>query len=282
MGEGAQPVAVSHRHQDHYMPKHIHSVEKDATNNLELQYHPSRPACQFGDIEQFYSPSMKSAIRELRQTGQIISLQSLSPALRTGKSVRTYGMCLRHNKKCKLDRAGMNIAGLPCLSLSPRGLQDALDGECMVAWGAYFGLRRAIKERIIVLECSHRLKAHLVELEKVIGDIYLLEAVEMKPEDSWVARRPRLYIVGIYRQALLDKFCTLSDTVQLFSRYVEVSYRVLLVATERELDEELEWAIERRDSLARGMTLAQVKQLPSPFYAALTQREVDRHREYTC
>ena len=47
-----------------------------------------------------------------------------------------------------------------------------------------------------------------------------------------------------------------------------------LIATEEELDNELLWASRRRCSLAKGMTLQQIKALDRPFWSCLTATHV--------
>eukprot|EP00959_Pyramimonas_sp_CCMP1952_P001334 27309-Pyramimonas_sp.AAC.1 len=72
------------------------------------------------------------------------------------------------------------------------GRRGGLSGKCTVPWAAWLGMRRSLKEPVIIIECSRRLKAKVVN--DMLGDLYLVTWAELDPAPfGWVGRRPRFW-----------------------------------------------------------------------------------------
>ena len=113
-------------------PQHISACEKDTECIQELRDHPNPPCCIFGDMEQFWAPSIKTKLDNLGKNGKALNFDTLLPVVKSGKAAVLSGHCLVHNKTCRLKKAKMSVSGVICWDYSPQGAGDGKEGSAVV------------------------------------------------------------------------------------------------------------------------------------------------------
>ena len=86
------------------------------------------------------------------------------------------------------------------------------------------------------------------------------------------SRRQRLWGHCINRKTIIKTFASLQNVIPLFYRpkWLKFTFYDYLIATEDELDQELDWASSRPKSKAKGKSLQTIKALARPFWECLT------------
>ena len=84
---------------------------------------------------------------------------------------------------------------------------------------------------------------------------------------GWPGRRNRYFGVAFHRSFVLDVYSNLQNVIPLFERTCHTTWECFLIAhadpeLSGELDLELEWAINRKKSLAHGQSLQNIRGLP--------------------
>lgn len=238
----------------------------------------------FAEIEDFYIRPLKAQIDALRKSKRGISLNDLVPVITQRDSVVDLDRpCIAHRharQTCMMKAAGVSVAGIPCVSFAGLGRCDGLKGDCMVAWAAYFALKRHLQEPVLIIECNKRLTTQ--PLEAMIGDLYVITRAAICPTDiGWVARRPRAWFLCIHKRSMADgPLCSLENVLPIFRRSCSVTWSVCFDATPSELEAELEWAASRRCSMAHGKALVEIMLCRSPFMAALSKKDSEYLQTY--
>ena len=233
----------------------------------KLGAHQSTPR-----LKDFWLDSVKTKIHELKQSKITVSLQSLTPLIKSKRAVSLSGWCTVHGRRCQLETAQFHWAGIPCVAMSPMGRRDGTDGACMSAWGAWAALRLRLQEPVIVVECSDKLDSTV--LSSIFEEHYILESRILCPlQLGWVGRRRRFWGVLIHRRLIAEAFTKLgNDFITFFARRCTATWRDFLFDTRDNINEDVLWAAKRSKSCARGMA-EQVLTEDRPAFSALTEFE---------
>lgn len=127
---------------------HIHGIEWDPHCVDELAVHPHGPCCIYGDINEFWSPSLKPWIQKVMSTPTTPGvMEALRPSVMSGNAMCLTAYCHRHKKQCKVCTATTHVAGTPCTDESMMGRKTgAFDGRTAVFLLAWIGMRRALQD----------------------------------------------------------------------------------------------------------------------------------------
>jgi hypothetical protein len=213
-----------------------------------------------------------SRIHQLRQRGCVLSLDALTKAISQQCCVKLHAFCVNHGGLCKYQFADVEFAGIPCVSKSPIGKRDGCEGECMTSWAAWIGLRLAVRNKIIIVECSDRLRES--ELYPMFQkEYFMLSTVVCPASTGWIGRRPRFWGILILRSDLAEIACTLPACIRLFSRVCAITWRDLMVASKGEQVLELKDAIARKGAQGHGFDISDVLKDPNPFWLGLLPNE---------
>ena len=100
-------------------------------------------------MESFWTEKALQQIYDMEMDEADEGRMRLGPAVNLAKSkgvVRLMAQCACHEKECRLLRAHMHAAGIPCISWSPMGRGEGVSGadfKFFVAWAA---TRRSVKD----------------------------------------------------------------------------------------------------------------------------------------
>ena len=91
--------------------------------------------------------------------------------------------------------AFLHIAGTPCVAWSSMGNQDGVDGDSMLHFLIWIGLRRLLQEPIIIQE---NVPQFPVSLLAEYLPMYFIEVVVLSPQQlGWPIHRSRQYVVSL-------------------------------------------------------------------------------------
>jgi hypothetical protein len=142
----------------------------------------------------------------------------------------------------------------------------------MTSWAAWIGLRLAVKNKLIVVECSDRLRES--ELYPIFEREYIMLSTIVCPSATgWVGRRPRFWAIMILRSEFVETACSLPTCIRMFSRICKVTWRDLMIATWDEQVQELKDAISRKGSQGNGFDINEILAKPNPFWMGLLPTE---------
>ena len=268
------------------MMRHLAAVGWDKACQEELGRHPNPPDHMFGDIGHFYTERVADTLASIQASGTKLSLDALKPMIMTGKAMRPCAPCLVHGGGlCEHPRAKIHDAGPPCIAFSPMGKQDKNEGKSMIHIAAWFGMRRMLREPVLVVEESNRFDPKIYG--EWLGDIYYIQTRVVDPTHfGWCGRRPRLWAVMLLKDSLLSPPRLMVDVINHYKRELQATWDVLLVADREEelkgeLEQELQWACKRPKSQAKGKDLLALQKAGYNLYlAALTPMEEEYLNEY--
>ena len=93
-------------------------------------------------------------------------------------------------------------------------------------------------------------------------------------------RWKRLWAVMLHKQTIVNTWSSFANVLPLFHRTFKATFKILAVASDADLQEELQWAIGRPKSKARGMSLDEVLASPDPWALAQTPKEDEFEESY--
>ena len=119
------------------------------------------------------------------------------------------------------------------------GKQDKKEGKSMIHIAAWFGMRRMLREPVLVVEESNRFDPKIYG--EWLGDIYYIQTQVVDPTHfGWCGRRQRLWAVMLLKDCLLSPPLLMVDVINYYKRELQATWDVLLVAVrEEELKGEL-------------------------------------------
>ena len=197
-------------------------------SQVECLNHPHAPECLYGDIADFFRPSVRQAFESMQRDDQLSS--NLLPLVEKNMAVRAcldcdycrdsncmskqsrhqekqtvvnhacmlcfrQAKCLVHGAECAVNRetAMIHVAGTPCTNISSMGLQDfsqALSFGHLLAW---IGVRRVCQEPILIQENLDEFDRNL--LTSLLPQYDFTFAVISPHQLSWPVRRVRQWAV---------------------------------------------------------------------------------------
>ena len=135
------------------MTTHQQYQEWDHQAQNELQAHPFKPDCLFGDIASFLLPSISNDLKTMKDNGTIDKLKDLVMNKKALKS-QLKAHCVIHGKQCcPKPGAMLHIAGTPCTADSSMGLQEGKESLPFCFFLVWAAMRIILSEPIIVQEC---------------------------------------------------------------------------------------------------------------------------------
>ena len=106
----------------------------------ELQQHPCRPRHLFNSVTDLLT---SDACKVLNEVTDYEKLRSFS---RKSGNVLGHAHCLMHGQRCVHLRAGIHVAGIPCISWSPMGASRKTSGGDYPLFISWVCLRRQYQE----------------------------------------------------------------------------------------------------------------------------------------
>lgn len=128
-------------------PKHVSAVEMDRSCQEELVASPSAPQCLFSDINQFWKPSVREALKTLRSQKMPLNRTTMLPLVTSCTGIQTSGWCQIHQRFCNLKKCRDVFAGFPCVSWSPQGSGHKDLGEDFVAFCSFASVTLVLEDR---------------------------------------------------------------------------------------------------------------------------------------
>ena len=102
-------------------PKHLWAWEWDKQCQQELEVHPSRPACLFGDIGEAYHEKLTAVIEKAQAQKIPLTYNLLKPVIMTEEAIRGHAWCHFHQRYCMLKETDHHTAGTSSTQWSPMG-----------------------------------------------------------------------------------------------------------------------------------------------------------------
>ena len=214
--------------------KNKFAVEIDQQAREECLNHPHEPEHVFGDMCDFFTPSVRDRLPAIIKNGQVQEL--LVPLVRSGNAAVDHAYCYKHGKQCKVsclssydfsislknclsstitnttqeivlflllfcvannsqvEAAEINCAGSPCIDYSPRGLVLRESGATFIAFLAWISQRLLLQEPILIHENVEGFGVS--ELKSYLGHLYEVITVLITPKVfGWGCSRTRRYTI---------------------------------------------------------------------------------------
>ena len=235
--------------------------------------------CLYGDIQSFWKPSVAAELERLRQQGFGLNKELLMPLIKSNQSTQQSAFCIVHKRPCQVGTARMHWAGIPCTDWSPQGTRGKEDGNTFPAFAAWCGVRLHAQDDIIIVECSDKYDTSILN-EVFDVDYHVFTDVVCPTSLGFPGRRSRMWAVLFHRRKFAEVSCDLRSMLPLFHRDRTVSFHCIMVANSEELEAELQWAVSRPKSQAKTMDMEDVKNVPRPFFLALTPAETTYYHGY--
>eukprot|EP00973_Karenia_brevis_P096316 12431476-Karenia_brevis.AAC.1 len=246
----------------------------------ELLSMPSGPQCVFGDILQFTEESKRKMVG--LDGGRVAANQVLRKHIPWMK-IRKQGWCYRHDE---------HDAGPHCTDHSRMGLMKKMAGNKARFLYVWVAIVRNLRPKIIYQE--NVIDFGDAEMRSLMGDIYVIIRVLVNPDrEGWSSLRARQVLImillvwqlNVIREAhsndrsnvvpsldgILTGFNMDATVSYLADRTCNFTWAAYLVATEKELQEELVWALSRKAVQRTGS---------ATHLHALTKKESKRWKYY--
>lgn len=251
---------------------YISACDKDFDCREEASIHPANPGHIFRDVEEQISNEAHQHIRALKGTSHFTFQGMTRYLLSRTDVVKSRVRCEKCNADCPLEKAGTVVAGIPCVNITPVGDQMKYSGYSMTSWAVFFTVLMHLGDSLAIIECSSLIDP--LQIENIVGNTYIMVYKAFCCTSiGWPNRRRRWYAILIHRCNVLLHCCHLDSAINLFTRVCACTFNVFLVATQNELNEELQWALERRSSRLYGYSADEVACLDFPMEDALTNLE---------
>ena len=204
--------------------------------------HP--PGCLFADMLDLMTDDVKAYVQTIPHNNVERTRSSI-----LSRPLRRQAWCVRHGKMCRVRRAHIHVAGVPCVNHSKLGKRTGFGGETNHVFYVWCRQRRDLKEAIWILENVPEMG--IDEVRRVLGDLFFIDYIIFSPDAlGWKTRRPRLYIMGVLKvvdedlpRPPIPTTGALENTLlMLFQRQCQFGQSAYLIATEEEIEAELTWA----------------------------------------
>ncbi|CAE7035549.1 unnamed protein product [Symbiodinium sp. CCMP2592] len=281
-------------------PRSTFAVEWQASCQQELLRHPHAAEHVFGDINDFFRPTLRTKLDSIVAEGKIHSV--LWPLIKSGNAMRKEAFCVKHQKMCQVlrcrviplvrwlaaapclchgmlvqvDTARCHCGGTPCTDYSIRGLQLGTEGTTFVPFLAFCGMRIVLQEPVVIQENVDNFETDL--LERYLGHLYHISVESLSPDQyGFPVLRPRKWTILRHKYKTScwaspwSAFAKMFQSDMWFGAYASNIFHdvpawvVYFDADADELFEELCWACSRPESLS--------KDSGCPFASAVELRE---------
>ena len=192
----------------------------------------------------------KDTLSRMRLCDKVLRELLLSATSCTKRSA----YCMRCNSYCYTPEADVHVAGSPCTDFSIRGGRAELQGA--TTWGlmSFISMRRQIQEAYWIQENVQEFPVSL--LSELLSDLYEIQSCIVDAGAiGWPITRKRQYVVGRHLHKTCSFHMQLVDFVAKFTRPcicdagdATPPWDAFFVATDEELQSELEWAASRPSS----------------------------------
>ncbi|CAE7717129.1 unnamed protein product [Symbiodinium sp. CCMP2456] len=276
-------------------PRSTFAVEWQPSCQQELLRHPHAAEHVFGDISDFFRPTLRAKLDSIVAEGKIDSV--LWPLIKSGNAMKQEAFCVKHQKMCQVDTARCHCGGTPCTDFSSRGLQLRSEGKTFVHFLAFCGMRICLQEPVVIQENVENFETEL--LERYLGQLYHISVECLSPDQyGFPILRPRKWSILRHKYKTScwaspwSAFAKMFQSDMWFGAYARYisdqvpAWVVYFDASAEELFEELCWACSRPESLSKdaGCPFASAVELKeamlknpaavrSAFLAALTAAE---------
>jgi hypothetical protein len=179
--------------------------------------------------------------------GRKTTFDDLLPIILSYHAINTFGFCAPHRKRCYMRPGGKTeYAGIPCTDWTEFGHEEREGGKTMKYVAAWACLRRHFQEPIIVVENSRKFDQTL--LERSLPMYTIMPNLICPTTMGMTGRRMRAWIILVHSQSILSVWGLYSNTTDLWTRVLHGTFHAIMIASEAELKEELDWALSRRKS----------------------------------
>ena len=247
---------------------------------MRCSLHEQKASCIFSNMSNFYTPRVRSKIKELKSKGITVGFEALLPIIMTGKAVQSQAWCIVHKAYCTVQVADHHEASLICTDWSVQGNQLGLNGPTMEYTMAWVGQRRYLQEPTWSVE---QVKQFLVDpvLTRSLGDLYEIEwQIVSSCSFGFPDKRERMLIHGRHRHKVPHLHHTYYDLAHLFSRHTEITWRDFMVATEDDVEADYTWQSNRASKFADVDYVKKLLPTASKQEMALTKAEFDNYLGY--
>ena len=264
-------------------------IERDHSCQEALIAHPFGPECIFSDVLDILPPQARLACG--LDGGTELQAAQLKEVIIKSK-VDLSAWCVRHGRKCRLQRTHMHVAGTPCINHSSMGKRELFSGSAAKLFFAWARLMRVLLIPIIFHE---NVPAFGTEaLSDILGDLYIIVRCLICPTQlGWATARKRQISVLLLKAFILPQLADSSHAqtqlvaeqrldientvLMIFGRRRGFSWRAFLgTASNDELRQELQWASQRPGVRKRRQASAcedMFRDGPNSFLGALTLPE---------
>ena len=244
--------------------EHTFAIEFYSKSQEELALHPHKPSCIFSNMLDFLEPELRARLPALAERG--VLQEVLTPLIKSGKAVRPDAPCLVHGRRCKATNSDIHCAGTPCTEYSPKGLREAEGGKTYAAFLTWAGQRLEAQEEVIIQENVQQFPVE--QLQAVLGQLYFIESVVLSPRMvGWPVERKRRWSVLRHRyktkafKSPLSYFASMFRLPTCWGAWTEdaqasvPAWDTFFAASRAELEQELQWAVNRPESMFSRMNV---------------------------
>ena len=224
-----------------------------------------QPLHVFGDIREFVPKHLRKNIG--LDNGTELDARDLK-AILPWATMRTSAWCYKHGKTCTLERSDFHSSSPPCTDDSRSGRRGGEDGVNRKHFYIFVGMRRTLRENFV--RCENVDEFGVSELNELLGDLYVIVKVRTEAHDyGYCTNRLRQDVHLILKTFAFkvlhdhhhDETPTSSNVAwlydaentikQVFHRRCNYKWNALFMATDYEVNTELEWSRSRRGVQAR-------------------------------
>ena len=168
--------AASKLYKDLPQARHEFAIEISPESQKELIMLPNAPKHLFSNINQFWVEPIRKYVSSIEDRPPRSILEIMTPIVKSGKSVRDSGWCLRCGKFCRLPETDSHEAGTPCVDFSAQGKEDGFEGKSTIALLCWISMRLLFQEAHVVQENVRNMVISV--FSEFLGDIYFIDVEE--------------------------------------------------------------------------------------------------------
>ena len=231
--------------------KNLWACEIAVESQYELLMLSDPPGCLFEDITSF----IKASVREdLRTNAKRMGYDNLKRIFKDSahNTLSPKVWCRKHRGCCTPQRAMLHVGGTPCIAWSQFGGRAGVcNNVSSLPFMVWIAQRLVYQEDAVLHENVARFDVAL--LNDLLGEYYVISSVVFDANRlGQLADRERRFTWLLHRRNIqgrqgVPRLPWCDDFVQKFHRRLHATWREILLATESEVQEELDWATTTRN-----------------------------------
>ncbi|CAK0868075.1 unnamed protein product, partial [Prorocentrum cordatum] len=252
------------------------AIENDKECQRELKLHPSNIMELRGDLDDFWTDEIRRELTNMKAAGEDISLCDLVPLVQSGVAVNIKQQDLRGGDTRRPVTTDVHVAGISRRPFAAIGAHAGETSKGMTAMAAWAAVIWILNIKVLIVEQSDLFDGAI--LQKLFGSKYIWQSMILDgPDFGHPVRRKGFYGIGHRREKVGPAIASMANVMPVFYRELGKSFTfhdfTIVPAGSDEARSELDWARNRKKSLAYARPIQQLLAQPHPFEETLTDAE---------